>query len=147
MLPARRTTWPSPTAQPGCRILLVEDEALVRTAAVRALTGAGYEVHEANSAEAALDILDQQEAPPDLLLTDVILPRMDGAELAKQVQQRHPEVRVLFISGYSSDTFRDHGLEAEPPNLLQKPYTAKQLLSRVAAELVPKAMSSADSGR
>ena len=112
-------------------ILLVEDESSVRAFVKIALQRFGYRVVEADSAEAALILLKEFEGPIDLLLTDVVLPGIDGRELAAHVGRERPNTRVLFMSGYarglgSSDGRLDAGVQ-----LLEKPFTAQTLLTRM----------------
>src|SRR3546814_2888207 len=82
-------------------LLLVEDEDAVRAFSARALRNKGYNVLEANSGETALEILASQEAPIDLLVTDVVMPRLDGPSLVREVRQTRPDLKVIFISGYA----------------------------------------------
>jgi CheY-like chemotaxis protein len=108
-------------------ILLVDDEPAVRSLARRILERHGYRVHEADSAEAALAALSDGMDPPELLLTDITLPGINGVELARVVCQRHP-TRVLFVSGYAEPTGVTMPVDHD---LLQKPFTAQALLTRV----------------
>jgi signal transduction histidine kinase len=115
----------------GARVLLVEDDEHVRALIARALHDAGYEVvHVARPSE-ALAALDQATARPfDAMLTDLVMPEMDGVMLAAEVRLRRPEMRVLYLSGYTPRV-----LELEPGRTesLDKPFTPQRLLSRVAA--------------
>jgi CheY-like chemotaxis protein len=112
-------------------ILLVEDDALVRALTRTLLTKAGYHVLEAESAEAALTLAEQYSANIHLLLTDVVLPRMGGRQLADQVCMRRPGTKVLLMSGYTNDsTIRDRIVDSAL-DLLQKPFTRVSLLRRV----------------
>jgi signal transduction histidine kinase len=121
----------APTVDGHETILLVEDEASVRSLARRILERHGYRVCEADSGEAALAALANGIDPPDLLMTDLNLPGINGAQLAHEVCRQHG-TRVLFVSGYAEPT----GLTM-PANfeLLEKPFTAQALLSRVRAVL------------
>jgi two-component system cell cycle sensor histidine kinase/response regulator CckA len=111
-------------------ILLVEDEDAVRTFASRALRNKGYRVTEAANGEGALDVLKTGE-PLDVLITDVVMPGMDGATLARLVRMERPEMRVLLISGYSEDVAFD-GLSDDPAvRFLPKPFSLKQLAGAV----------------
>src|SRR5207302_2199576 len=87
-------------------VMLVEDEDPVRIFAARALRNKGYKVLEAKSGEDALDAIGDAEEPIDLLITDVVMPKMDGPALVRQVRESHPEMKVIFISGYTEDAFR-----------------------------------------
>ncbi|HEY8191520.1 MAG TPA: PAS domain S-box protein, partial [Alphaproteobacteria bacterium] len=90
-------------------ILLVEDEDAVRTFSSRALANKGYEVLDAESGENALEVLAAQQGRiPDLLITDVIMPSMDGPTLAKKLRADNPNLKIIFISGYTEEKLKDH---------------------------------------
>ncbi len=112
-------------------LLLVEDEDAVRAFSARALRNKGYEVLEANSGETALEILSKQQAPIDLLVTDVVMPRLDGPSLVKEVRQTRPDLKVIFISGYAEDSFRKRLDEDTGIHFLPKPFSLKQLAGKV----------------
>ncbi len=112
-------------------ILLAEDEDAVRAFAARALRKKGYEVHEAQSGEAALDIVKEKGDTLDLLVTDVVMPRIDGPTLARQVRETHPDIKIIFISGYTEDAFRKKLGEEEGIHFLPKPFSLKQLAAKV----------------
>jgi two-component system cell cycle sensor histidine kinase/response regulator CckA len=112
-------------------ILLVEDEALVRALTRTLLREAGYHVLEAENAEAALALAERHRAAIHLLLTDVVLPRMGGRQLADQLCARRPGTRVLFMSGYTNDSTLRHGVVDSAVELLQKPFTRVSLLRRL----------------
>jgi PAS domain S-box-containing protein len=112
-------------------ILLVEDDALVRALTRTLLSEAGYHVLEAENAEAALAVAERHTASIHLLLTDVVLPRVGGRQLADQLCARRPETRVLFMSGYTNDSIIRHGVVDSAVELLQKPFTRVSLLRRV----------------
>jgi signal transduction histidine kinase/CheY-like chemotaxis protein len=115
-------------------ILLCEDEAPVRRVTRRALAAAGFRVHEADCAETALAWLRTNDEPVDLLISDLIMPGLNGHELATRVVTERPGVRVLLVSGYTSNVLvaSDVGPEFE---LLEKPFTPEGLLRRVEALL------------
>jgi len=115
-------------------VLLVDDEPLIRRIAERTLVAAGHRVTLAEDAEAALDLLPEGAAPPDLLLTDISMPGMDGVELAQRLQRRYPDLRVLLASGYS-ERLLGLDLDAARLRLLAKPYRAAELVDAVAALL------------
>ena len=112
-------------------ILLVEDEVPVRIFASRALSNKGYKVLEADNAEAALDVLDKYEGDVDLIISDVIMPGMNGPEMVKEIKQTYPDLKVIFISGYTQDAFADFADNAEELNFLPKPFTLKDLATAV----------------
>ena len=112
-------------------ILLVEDEDAVRAFIKTVLQRFGYTVWETPSAEAALTLLDGVDGPIHLLLTDVILPKMDGRELALRVTRNHPLTQVLFMSGYPERMATPQGFLESGVQLMEKPFTAQSLLARV----------------
>jgi CheY-like chemotaxis protein len=108
-------------------ILLVEDEAQVRKLMEGILRRAGYQVVNAPSASAALKASSQHEGPIDLLVTDVIMPRMSGPQLAERFRSDRPDARVLYISGYMDVSV----LDPRGREFLRKPFTPEGLLKRV----------------
>ena len=115
-------------------ILVVEDEAPVRMFACRALSNKGYKVLEADSGEAGLEILQTSEEPIDLLISDVIMPTMDGPTLVKEARKDFPDLPVIFVSGYAEDMFRKN-LEAEEFQFLPKPFSLNDLAEKVKTML------------
>jgi len=113
----------------SARILLVEDEDAVRTFSARALSNKGYQVMDAPGGAAALQLLADGKIVPEILITDVMMPEMDGTTLAKQVKEKYPGVKIIFISGYAEDRFKEH-LGADVW-FLPKPFTLKQLATKV----------------
>jgi CheY-like chemotaxis protein len=142
----RATTLPSsaepaPVERPPSAgrelILLVEDEAVVRRVASRALERSGYRVLVAEDGPSALAILEGLKEQPNLLLTDVIMPGMDGHTLALRVRERLPGIRVLYSSGLSEDVIAHRGVIDDGVDLLLKPYdpltltrTVRRILDR-----------------
>jgi two-component system, cell cycle sensor histidine kinase and response regulator CckA len=116
-------------------ILLVEDDAEVRRRTVRILEGAGYQVQVASDGLAALAIASRDDASLDLLVTDVIMPGLDGGALIERLKADRPELPALFVSGYSDDAISDHGVLREGVEFLAKPFTGAQLLARVRSIL------------
>lgn len=112
-------------------VLLVEDEDAVRLFSARALRNKGYQVLEARSGEAALEIINEQVDGIDLVISDVVMPNMDGPSLIKEVRRRRPDIKVIFISGYAEDDFRRKVDAGEEAHFLMKPFTLKQLASKV----------------
>ena len=112
-------------------VLLVEDEAAVRRVAGRILTAKGYRVIAAANGREALAALEGYDGPLDLLLTDVVMPALDGAALAREVRARFPEARVLFASGYVDESITLRGVAGEGASFLQKPYSPGVLLQRI----------------
>ena len=120
-------------------VLLVEDEAPVRDLAVRVLESCGYQVLAAGDGLEALQIGEQHDGPVHLLLTDVVLPQMSGVELAEQLQSARPEMRVLYMSGYTDDAIAQHGVLAPGVSFLPKPFTIEDLTQKVREVLEAKA--------
>ncbi len=112
-------------------VLLVEDEDAVRAFGSRALRNKGYNVLEANSGEQALEVLRDATDQIDLLITDVVMPKVDGPTLVKKVRDSHPDLKVIFISGYTEDNFRQKLGEDEGIHFLPKPFSLKQLAAKV----------------
>jgi two-component system cell cycle sensor histidine kinase/response regulator CckA len=112
-------------------ILLVEDEDAVRSFSARVLTNKGYKVLEANSGESALEVLKDRLDSIDLLITDVVMPRLDGPSLVRQVREDRPDLKVIFISGYTEDAFRKRLGEDGGIHFLPKPFSLKQLAAKV----------------
>lgn len=117
---------------PVWTILLVEDEASVREITSHVLQSAGYIVLEASGAEQALEVLSQHEGPVHLLLTDMVMPVMNGAELAGKLKTLRPEMATVFMSGYAGALHANTGV---PSWHIQKPFTVSMLLSRIAEAL------------
>ncbi|WP_299442316.1 ATP-binding protein [uncultured Rhodospira sp.] len=115
-------------------ILLVEDEDPVRTFAARALRNKGYTVLEAHAGEQALDMLNDPQ-PLSLLITDMVMPGIDGATLARRARERRPDLRVIIISGYSEDAARGDILEQPHIAFLPKPFSLKLLAETVKTML------------
>jgi two-component system cell cycle sensor histidine kinase/response regulator CckA len=112
-------------------ILLVEDEDAVRVFSARALRNKGYQVLEARSGEAALSVLNSETNRIDLLVSDVVMPHMDGPTLIRHVRDKRPDMKVIFISGYTEDKFRDQIDAGEHIHFLPKPFSLKQLAGKV----------------
>jgi two-component system cell cycle sensor histidine kinase/response regulator CckA len=112
-------------------ILLVEDEEAVRSFAARALRMRGYEVLEASGGEDALDIVRSRKDRIHLLITDVVMPNMDGPTLVRAVKRLRPDMAVIFMSGYAEEAFRRHDEKAEELHFLPKPFGLKQLAAKV----------------
>ncbi len=141
-LPAAREQ--SPEMEPNCEepdvggsetILVVEDSEPVRKLVARTLESSGYTVLVAASATAALRHCSRHDGPIDLLLTDVVLPKTSGPEIARRALELRPAIRVLFMSGFTDDTLVRQGLEPGRPALLEKPFSPATVLARVRRAL------------
>ena len=128
-------------AQPGAVILLVEDEPAVRAVAARGLEHGGFRVLQASGGAAALELMDGRE-PPDLVLTDLMMPGIGGAELARRLRERWPALPILFMSGYSVEDLQRQGAIGLERVMLQKPFTPEGLVRSVTA-----ALARADTGQ
>ncbi|GAU83993.1 cell cycle histidine kinase CckA [Bosea sp. BIWAKO-01] len=116
-------------------ILLVEDEDAVRALNARMLISRGYTVHEAASGVEALDIFLEHDGKIDLVVSDVVMPEMDGPTLLGELRQRNPATKVVFVSGYAEEAFRKNLPEGEQFHFLPKPFTMKQLVETVKAAM------------
>ncbi len=116
-------------------VLLVEDEAPVRAFATRALRLKGYTVLEAESAEDALHLLEDLDLSVDVFVTDVVMPGMDGPTWVRQARQSRPDVKVVFMSGYTEGAFGESGPEIENSTFLPKPFSLTQLTEAVFQQL------------
>jgi len=112
-------------------ILLVEDDAALRKLTRGVLETHGYAVLEAKDGESALEICSASGTHIDLLLTDVVMPKMSGHELAVRLRDTHPGIRVMYISGYTNDLIATHGVLHDNVALLEKPFTRSSLLKKV----------------
>jgi len=112
-------------------ILLVEDEEAVRSFAARALRMRGYNVLEASGGEEALEIVRSDDAKIDLIITDVVMPNMDGPTMVRHVKQLKPNLAVIFMSGYAEEAFRRNDQNSEDIHFLPKPFGLKQLAAKV----------------
>ncbi len=111
-------------------ILLVEDEDAVRVFGARALRNKGYTVLEARTGEGALELLGDG-AHIDLLITDMVMPGMDGGTLAGKVREHRPDMKIILISGYSEDVIRGDVVNQPDTHFLPKPFSLKQLAEKV----------------
>jgi signal transduction histidine kinase/ActR/RegA family two-component response regulator len=123
------------------RILLVEDEAAVRSVTRDILQALGFRVTVADGGVAALQLIDADRPRIDLLLTDVIMPGGSGREIARQVRERYPGLPVVYMSGYTDDVLAEHELLGKGAPVLEKPFSAEALLRAIQT-----ALADADSG-
>ena len=112
-------------------ILLVEDEEAVRAFAARALASRGYTVHEASCGTEALEVLEAAGGEVDLVVSDVVMPEMDGPSLLRELRKTKPDLKIIFVSGYAEEAFEKNLPENEKFSFLPKPFTLKQLATAV----------------
>lgn len=132
---AKKELWGS------AHILLVEDEDMVRAVAERALTRQGYKVVTASEGEEALGLLAEQadkEPQFDLIVSDVVMPNMDGPTMAKHVRKNYPELPILFMSGYAEEQLRK-SIDLDKVNFLPKPFSVAQIAEAVGETLAEHA--------
>ncbi len=112
-------------------ILLAEDEFTLRAMTSRLLERIGYRVIAAENGAEALAVVEGSNERIDLLITDVVMPQMNGSELARRICRTHPEVKVLFTSGYADELLGRHGVLTEEVHYIGKPYTPEALAQKV----------------
>ncbi|PKA39065.1 cell cycle histidine kinase CckA [Rhizobium sullae] len=108
-------------------ILLVEDEEAVRRGGKRMLETRGYTVHEAGSGVEALDILEELDGKVDIVVSDVVMPEMDGPSLLRELRKKYPDMKFIFVSGYAEDAFARNLPPDAKFGFLPKPFSLKQL--------------------
>jgi CheY-like chemotaxis protein len=119
-------------------VLVVEDDGAVRNLASQILKEQGYRILEASNGEEALSLYGVMKEPIHLVLTDVVMPRMSGRELVERLISLYPEMRVLYMSGYTDDAIVQHGVLEEGVSYIQKPFTMEGLAKKVR-EVLDKA--------
>jgi CheY-like chemotaxis protein len=117
------------------RILLVEDDVTVRELAARMLREVGYDVIPAAGGLEAILLAGKQKAPIDVLLTDVVMPHMGGGELADELRREYPDIKVVFISGYSEEAVQGNGVLRAGTPLVPKPFSQAELGEAVRSAL------------
>jgi DNA-binding NtrC family response regulator len=109
------------------KILMVEDEEALLQLGVDALEDSGYTVLAANTPEEALRLMQEHSVSVDLIITDVVMPKMNGKELVKQIRLLHPGIKCLFMSGYTADIIADQGVLDKDIFFIQKPFSLNSL--------------------
>jgi two-component system cell cycle sensor histidine kinase/response regulator CckA len=112
-------------------ILLVEDEAGLRGLNARGLSSRGYTVLEAGNGVEAIEVLEEQGGHIDVVVSDVVMPEMDGPTLLRELRRRNPDLRIIFVSGYAEEAFAKNLPEGQQFAFLAKPFTLKQLVAAV----------------
>ncbi len=123
------------------KILVVEDEPHIREMLAEMLEGQGFEVSMAENGEEALIWLREHQYDVDLVITDVVMPKMDGVELYRLIKKEAPQVKILFISGYAQHVLEKYGFEEGHFHILKKPFTFKQLLDEIEKALTETSSS------
>jgi two-component system cell cycle sensor histidine kinase/response regulator CckA len=123
-------------------ILLVEDEEGLRALNARGLISRGYRVIEASNGVEAIEQFEQHGGDVDLVVSDVVMPEMDGPTLFKELRQRNPELKIIFVSGYAEDAFQKSLPDPDSFNFLPKPFTLKQLVAVVKETMAQGAPAS-----
>jgi len=116
-------------------ILVVDDVRIVRHVIYRLLSQVGFRVYEAASGAEAIEVLSTATRPIDLVIVDVVMPRMSGVALARQIHERWPGMRILFMSAYPAEVLVREGLEHPNVIFLAKPFSGGELLNKVTAAL------------
>ncbi|MBP1875346.1 two-component system cell cycle sensor histidine kinase/response regulator CckA [Ensifer adhaerens] len=125
--PVAKTEEPTDLTGDSAVVLLVEDEEAVRRGGKRMLETRGYTVHEAGSGVEALDIMDELDGAVDIVVSDVVMPEMDGPTLLTELRKKYPDLKFIFVSGYAEDAFA-RNLPADAKfGFLPKPFSLKQL--------------------
>jgi two-component system cell cycle sensor histidine kinase/response regulator CckA len=118
-------------------VLLVEDEEAVRAFASRALVSRGFTVLTAGSGVEALELMKEHAGKIDLVVSDVVMPEMDGPTLLGELRKQHADLSVIFVSGYAEEAFRKNLPAGEKFTFLPKPFTLKQLVAAVKEAIQP----------
>jgi two-component system cell cycle sensor histidine kinase/response regulator CckA len=118
-------------------ILLVEDEEGLRSLNARGLRSRGYSVIEASNGVEALEALEEKNGAVDLVVSDVVMPEMDGPTLLREMRGRNPDLKIIFVSGYAEDAFEKSLPENQQFAFLPKPFTLSQLVAAVKETMAP----------
>jgi two-component system, cell cycle sensor histidine kinase and response regulator CckA len=118
-------------------ILLVEDEEGLRSLNARGLRSRGYTVIEASNGIEALEALDEKDGAVDLVVSDVVMPEMDGPTLLRAMRERNPDLKIIFVSGYAEDAFAKSLEENEKFDFLAKPFALSALVAKVKETMAP----------
>lgn len=118
-----------PPGQGG--ILVLEDDELVRQTVAHALSAIGYTPLVASSPEEAIDLCSRSDSEIRLVLTDVIMPRVNGAQIQERLKVLRPDLKVLYMSGYTANVISNHGVLKHGINFIQKPFTLEQLAQKL----------------
>jgi len=128
------------TASGAARVLVAEDNPAVREFIVRSLASAGYEVYSAIDGQQALDMLARHEY--DVLVTDIVMPNVDGIALAMKAVHDYPDMRIVMISGYAQERLRAHNLDTLVHQIIAKPFSLEDICGAVKNALSSQAKNS-----
>jgi signal transduction histidine kinase len=115
----------------GQTVLLTEDETTIREALAEYLSDLGLEVLQAVDGVDALEVAERHEGPIDVLVTDLVMPRMNGPDLARRLARLRPEVKVVYVSGFTPETMLEYGVSSDEAVFLQKPFVLEELASTI----------------
>jgi signal transduction histidine kinase/ActR/RegA family two-component response regulator len=138
--PENRSPRPADDTGQGT-ILLVEDEEGLRGLNARGLASRGYSVLEAGNGVEAIEVMERHSGTIDLVVSDVVMPEMDGPALLKELRQRRPQLRIIFVSGYAEEAFAKSLPEGGQFEFLPKPFTLKQLIAKVKDTMAEQAQA------
>ncbi|HEY3013031.1 MAG TPA: response regulator [Gemmatimonadales bacterium] len=124
-----------PDVRSAPSILVVDDQAPVRRMAHRLLSEWGFRVFEAESGEEAMEVLETARAGVQLVMVDVVMPRADGVQVTRHIQQRWPGQRILYMSAHPAEVLTQYGLTELDVPFLAKPFTRDELLTKVGEAL------------
>jgi two-component system, cell cycle sensor histidine kinase and response regulator CckA len=133
--PAQRKDLQQADLTGNATVLIVEDEDMVRSVAVRSLTRLGYNVLEASNGVEALDVVAARKGAVDIVVSDVVMPEMDGPAFLKEVRKSNPDLKIIFVSGHTNEAFKTSLDEHERFAFLPKPFSLPQLAAKVKEEL------------
>ena len=124
-----------PFPRPAVTVLVVDDQHYSRRVAYRILSEAGYRVLDAEDGAEALDVLYAPNSRVDLVIIDVVMPTIDGVQLATWIRRQWPEKRIMFMSGYAAELLAQNGLSLLDVPFLAKPFTRDEALAKVREAL------------
>lgn len=137
-------TLPSAAPRGTETVLLVEDEPAILKITQRNLEKSGYTVLAANSPQQAMALAEQYSGEIDVIISDVIMPEMNGRVLVEKLMVSRPSLKHLYMSGYTADLIAHHGVLDEGRNFIEKPFTREQLLAKLQNVLAVQGQGSAD---
>ena len=134
---AAEAAKPKPDLTGQGTILLVEDEDGLRSLNARGLRSRGYSVIEAANGVEAIEALAEKDGAVDLVVSDVVMPEMDGPTMLKEMRAKNPDLKIIFVSGYAEDAFEKSLPENQQFAFLPKPFTLAQLVAAVKETMTP----------